>query len=654
MGDNDTDWYPDPSGRFEERFLLRGEWSSLVRNAGEESVDHPGDLPIPAGISALVTAGAGTSEASVPGTALPPPPPPDSSYRPSSPPTSSLQAPPSPHAPPPPPPPSPATGRDPIAPALATVDPATPPAYIPPPPMVAPAGPRRRGMLGAGAVIGAIALVAGGNAVYRQLGATGASWPDNWDPKVTEFVHFVETERGLSFEHPVTIAYMSDADFDAFLDSRQQQGQVIAASSETATGPDGADAAQKTVEGKLHALGLHSGSLDLGEASSDLSSGIVGLYTNQDQTIRLRGSELTPEVKLTLVHELTHALQDQQFGLLKIWSSVKTDTASEAVTALLEGDARRVENAYYQSLSPTEQSAIDDLESQTIDEGTFDEAPMIFQVSLDAPYTFGSFLVRSLLANGGNDAVDEAFTNLPESELSLFNPIDHLKRLELGHVEAPVLPEELKQLGETETFGPLTWYLIASTRLDVSQALDLADLWRGDQSVTYSRPDGVVCVRSAITTASIDDTAKLQTLLSAWAAAVPAPAEPPTVASNKVSVVVDTCDQSGAMAPDLETRLSDAYALAATRASVWAATLESDPDIDLPTVECYGNYVVRAFTPQELLGAADPTPEQQAILEAGRQACIADPTTIAPPPTTTIPVAAPDAGGSVAPTGPSL
>ena len=70
------------------------------------------------------------------------------------------------------------------------------------------------------------------------------------------------------------------------------------------------------------------------------------------------GTDLTDvDVRVTLVHELTHALQDQHFDLTKLDDAVETSGEDFALTALVEGDATSVEDDYLFSLPQAEQDA---------------------------------------------------------------------------------------------------------------------------------------------------------------------------------------------------------------------------------------------------------------------------------------------------------
>jgi uncharacterized protein YjaZ len=81
----------------------------------------------------------------------------------------------------------------------------------------------------------------------------------------------------------------------------------------------------------------------------------------------VRGTELTPSVESTLVHELTHALQFQHFDLGKHHEELEEaddSAASSAYTALVEGDARRIQAAWRENLSEEEQEALWESEAE--------------------------------------------------------------------------------------------------------------------------------------------------------------------------------------------------------------------------------------------------------------------------------------------------
>src|SRR5205814_1024739 len=86
--------------------------------------------------------------------------------------------------------------------------------------------------------------------------------------------------------------------------------------------------------------GLASSSLDLLSAANDLNdSGTLAFYDPDTQRVSVRGTDMTPQMRVTLAHELTHALQDQYFDISdRRTKDFKTSGESAAFRALLDHD----------------------------------------------------------------------------------------------------------------------------------------------------------------------------------------------------------------------------------------------------------------------------------------------------------------------------
>ena len=197
----------------------------------------------------------------------------------------------------------------------------------------------------------ALVCVAAGVAgtVWARGGDDGPDYPSAWDPKVQQFVEIVEKERDLEFKHPVHVDFLSQEKFR----------DKVTSDEEDITEEDRAELKRTT--SLFRALGLVEGKLNLFDSINDLhGSGIVGLYSYDDERIRIRGTKLTPAVKSTLVHELTHALQDQHFDLGARMKSLEDDpTGRGALESIAEGDASRIESEWRNGLTKKEQAALE-------------------------------------------------------------------------------------------------------------------------------------------------------------------------------------------------------------------------------------------------------------------------------------------------------
>ena len=131
--------------------------------------------------------------------------------------------------------------------------------------------------------------------------------------------------------------------------------------------------------------------------------------------------------EVTLVHELCHAAQDQNFDLTTIPLELETnDDVVQAVRALVEGDATVVGLKF----GFKEQfDAISRLISQNYKDGRIEgeeaaKIPIYLQRSLTFPYGHGSDFVVDVLNRAGGDwtAVSKMFEDLPSSTEQILHP----------------------------------------------------------------------------------------------------------------------------------------------------------------------------------------------------------------------------------------
>src|SRR5690606_30912447 len=121
--------------------------------------------------------------------------------------------------------------------------------------------------------------------------------PDRWDERVAPLVSFVERTRGLRFEHPVSVYFLTPA---------QYRHAIVTASDDPVSGDDG-DAVSGTADderalGVQRALGLVEGAPDLEAAAADLgATGTLAYYDYRKKVVNVRGTDVTPSMEATLV-----------------------------------------------------------------------------------------------------------------------------------------------------------------------------------------------------------------------------------------------------------------------------------------------------------------------------------------------------------------
>ncbi len=366
------------------------------------------------------------------------------------------------------------------------------------------------GLLGAGVV------VFGGGGT-----ATGGGVP--WPAAIAPIAAFVSHDRGLTFVRPVPVHFVTPRTFD----------HDVAAQTAPTSAATRADDRRYAAE--LRALGLLDGSVNViaAETASDDSGGVLGYYTPTTRAVYLRGRTLTPAVRVTLAHELTHALQDQHFGLNRLSRRATTGGDQFGLTALEEGDAVLDEDDYQSSLPPAERreataqpttggSTSATGRSASATRGSASATVPILTVTASVPYVLGPDLVDALYAVGGNKAVDRAYGHPPATELDVLQPTDYLERVAVRSVPTPAVPAGGQADGGPQTFGAFTLYLTLAARLPARTALAAADEWAGGSIRQYRTASGRTCLTAALAGRSPAGTAARATAVSAWAAAMPA------------------------------------------------------------------------------------------------------------------------------------
>jgi broad-specificity NMP kinase len=289
--------------------------------------------------------------------------------------------------------------------------------------------------------------------------------------------------------------------------------------------------------------------VNLLKASNDAQAGAVDAYYSfKDKRITVRGHRVTPAVKSTLVHELTHVLQDQHFDVgarlkkLGKESEKGRDTSEASVLdAIVEGDAERVAHLYAASLGPRQRRALAASERAEVTHADHrtSQVPQVVMAMMSAPYTLGEGLVQTVAQEGGNAAVDRLLRHPPTHESALLDPFRVLTgRTSATKVDVPRLQAGEKEF-ESGELGVLTWYVTLAQRLPLPQALAAADGWGGDAYVGYQH-DGTTCIRAAYTGLTTADTARMYTALQGWQAAAPSTAA--TVSRAGDVVRFQSCD----------------------------------------------------------------------------------------------------------------
>ncbi len=294
---------------------------------------------------------------------------------------------------------------------------------------------------------------------------------------------FVERTRGLSFTGPVTVTVLDPVSF----------ARVAA---EPLPQPDGAAAPNWAATDQALGLAHLAPGGTIGDAAA--------FYSYHRHQMYLRAGQFDAFARAVLVHELTHALQDQRFSLLPLAQRAAGNADRfRALLALIEGDATRVELAWVAGRSATERQRI---------RARYDYDPAPADYAGNAryfPYTYGRDFVTRLAETRGNAAVDAAFGSPPTSTAQVVDP-----RL-YTHGVAPVGVRPPQAGGPVVDGGTLGRFGLAmlSTRGRRVLNAGASSAWLGDAYVTYRSGQGY-CTRANVIVEDSDAQQQLRTDLT--------------------------------------------------------------------------------------------------------------------------------------------
>jgi hypothetical protein len=348
-----------------------------------------------------------------------------------------------------------------------------------------------------------------------ELGTTTTTAPPSLDSVVLDIEAFVERERGLKFKRPVAVSLAAESEFQSKLltDFEKQRAALL------------------EEQQVLGALGLLPPAFDLvKQERSLLSVGVVGFYDPESKELVVRGTAVTPFVREVLAHELTHALDDQWFDVNRPQLDNVDDESGFGFLGLVEGNARRVEDAYLASLSQAEQSqAVREQQDLVLQHPEIFDLPPVLLALVQAPYDLGKPFVRALLGSGGQPTLDKAFTSPPVTSEQIIDPTRYLAG------EGPVALTAPTADGPPANVGVLGALLLREMLFDSlpsgAEVQRAITGWGGDSYVTWTDSAGKVCLRDTFVGDTPGDTVELVQAITKWgldhSAVIDAPAAGP-------------------------------------------------------------------------------------------------------------------------------
>jgi hypothetical protein len=312
-------------------------------------------------------------------------------------------------------------------------------------------------------------LLAAACAASALAAAPADLTPAQLESIVREMSAWVEKVRGLKFKTPVSME---------ILDGKAAR-ENFKAKIETGT----LEQARHAQNAYVH-LGLVPAGTDLIRNYLDQAEkDVLGYYDSHTKKLYLLSHVPADEVKSVVVHELTHALEDQHFDFQAIGKLANgDDDRGTAITALIEGSAMVVTINRMIWDTPRGVAALAGKPPQQKElkrSATLKAAPSFVQQTVMLPYLLGiQFLLRGkpwMLADGMPNAdIAAAYASPPRSTTQILHPEQYWWGQWRKRTPPPSLPDLSKALGAgwskalEGSIGELGLAVLTGSKLDIS------------------------------------------------------------------------------------------------------------------------------------------------------------------------------------------
>jgi len=252
----------------------------------------------------------------------------------------------------------------------------------------------------------------------------------------------------------------------------------------------------------LHLIGPGDDLLEL--LTSFSTERLLGFYVPAEDKLALVAEELTDfdiNDEMTLAHEYVHSFQDARFDLEKLGELAEEEEEAKSnteygatVECLMEGDAVISQIIYAEAVFGPDW--YEEVSATNGDAGDSEYPPGLERYEY-FPYVECAFFVVQLFFDGGWDAVNAAYEDVPISTEQILHPDKYAsherpEELEMPDISGP-LGEGWEQLddfvfGEFDAYNYLLTSLEGQSGWD-SVASEAAAGWGGGRSAVYSHDD---------------------------------------------------------------------------------------------------------------------------------------------------------------------
>ncbi|HKY32094.1 MAG TPA: hypothetical protein VJV23_06115 [Candidatus Polarisedimenticolia bacterium] len=352
-------------------------------------------------------------------------------------------------------------------------------------------------------------LAAGLAAACAAAAPPAAPTEAEYAQAVGELSRAVSEARGLAFTSAVPVGVMEAPRAREFLERKLREDY-----------PPEAILAEQAA---YRAFGLLGPDDDLERLFLDLLvEQASGFYDPDEKRLFLVHGVAFPGV--SLVHELVHALQDQNFGLGGLLDrAVGNDDRLRAVQAMIEGEAMRLSGALTARDGPAARWAarLDSLAASRPRSGRAAGRPYpsILRSELSFPYVEGRAWAEAVNAAGRVSAMDELFRKPPDSTEQILHPSRSWPARDTPSSPPPSALPDLGGFGyrliKGNTWGEFGVIEILGGDGDQS-AVAAAAGWDGDLYGVYAGPEGAAALAWVSVWDSAADGEEFRAAAAAW------------------------------------------------------------------------------------------------------------------------------------------
>ena len=241
----------------------------------------------------------------------------------------------------------------------------------------------------------------------------------------------------------------------------------------------------------LRMFGLIPEGFDLRKTTIDLVTEQAAAFYDytRKRLYVLDTEEDSNERRVTLAHELAHALADQRFSLKKYMrAGMTSDDASTARQAVVEGQATWLMWAFLAA----REGKIPEVPASTVEmaarvaQGSQEQfpvlsgAPLYVRESMMFPYTKGLLFQDAAFRKHGQRSFTEVFEHAPNSTQQILHPDVYERGTKPVDVELATIvrPKLYKTLAEGSV-GEFDHHILLSQFVDEKTADEIAPRWRG-------------------------------------------------------------------------------------------------------------------------------------------------------------------------------